>query len=59
MNMGDRFYRQRDNLTMNLQPIPPSQRRPKGTVPTYYQLLGVQKSNQNIKQKPLRQQSLF
>lgn len=42
--MSERFYRQRDNLTMNNQPIPPAQRRPKGTVPTYYELLRQQKA---------------
>lgn len=42
--MSERFYRQRDNLTMNNQPIPPAQRRPKGTVPTYYEQLNQQKA---------------
>lgn len=49
--MGDRFYRQRDNLSMNLQPIHHSQRRPKGTVPTYYQQLAAQKAKQSSKLK--------
>lgn len=34
--MSERFYRQRDKLTMNNQPIPPAQRRPKDYVPTYF-----------------------
>jgi len=41
--MGERFYRQRDNLKMNNQTIPPSERRPKGVVPTYYEQLRQQK----------------
>lgn len=41
--MGERFYRQRDKLTMNNQPIPAAQRRPKDYVPTYYAQLERQK----------------
>ena len=41
--MSERFYRQRDNLTMNNQGIPPSQRRPKGTISTYYEQVARQK----------------
>jgi len=49
--MGDRFYRQRDNLSMNLQPLHPAQRRPKGSIPTYYQQLAAQKVKQASKTK--------
>jgi len=49
--MGDRFYRQRDNLAMNLQPLHPSHHRPKGTVPTYYRQLAAQKAKQASKTK--------
>ena len=42
--MSERFYRQRDNLTMNNQPIPPARRRPKDYVPTYYEQLRQQKA---------------
>lgn len=49
--MGDRFYRQKDNLAMNLQTLHPRHRRPKGVVPTYYLQLAAQKAKQSSKTK--------
>jgi len=41
--MSDRFYRQRDKLTMNNQPLPPDRQTPKGYISTYYELVNKQK----------------
>lgn len=43
--MSERFYRQRDRLTMNNQPLPPALRRPKDYVPTYYELIKNKQAN--------------
>ncbi len=44
--MGERFYRDQYNLTMNNQSVPQSRRRPKNYVPTYYELLNKKKVKQ-------------
>lgn len=45
--MGERFYRQRDKLTLNNQPIPPARQRPKDYTPTYYELLKRKQTNKS------------
>jgi hypothetical protein len=47
--MSDRFYRQRNKVTMNNQPLPSDRQTPKGYVSTYYELINKQKLTSTIK----------